>query len=93
VGTEVAFAVFRYRRYDWVACFLGGALAQEVANFWTYYIYGFGKAGAGQLIIGDVVGFFTYGVMSGLVAFGIGTFLRRAGVLKAFKAGEQTQAA
>ena len=93
VGTEVAFAVFRYRRFDWVVCFLGGALAQEFANFWTYYIYGFGKAGAGQLLIGDVVGFFTYGVMSGLVAFGIGTFLRRAGVLKAFKAGQQPQTA
>jgi len=93
VGTEVAFAIFRYRRYDWVACFLGGALAQEFANFWTYYIYGFGKAGAGQLILGDIVGFFTYGVMSGLVAFAIGTFLKRAGVLKAFKAGEQPQAA
>ena len=63
------------------------------SNAWTYYIYGFGKAGAGQLILGTVVGFFTYGVMSGLVAFGIGTFLKRAGVLKAFKAGEQPQAA
>jgi len=89
LGTELVFAAFGYRRFDWIACFLGGAMAQWLANIWTYYIYGFTQVGWTVIIISYILGFFTYGALSGGVAYLIGKALQRSGVLKSFRSGRE----
>lgn len=92
LGAEIVFAVYRYRRFDWLACFLAGGLGANVfSNVWTYTVYGF-IAGSWQLMLaGTVLGIFTYGVMSGLVAWGLGRTLRKLGVLNNFRAGREPE--
>jgi energy-coupling factor transport system substrate-specific component len=89
LGTEIVFAAFGYRRFDWIACFLGGAIANWLANIWTYYVYGFLTVGIGTIVISYIVGFFTYGIASGLVAYAIGKALQRSGALKSFRSGQE----
>ncbi len=89
LGTEVVFAAFGYRRFDWVACFLGGAIANWFANVWTIYIYGFASAGWQVILAGLILGFFTYGIGSGLVAYAIGKALQKSGALKSFRSGNE----
>lgn len=90
LGAEIVFAAFRYRRFDWVACFLAGGLGANVAsNFWTYHIYGFTEGSWQIMATGTIVGIFTYGVMSGVVAWGLGQALKKAGVIKTFRGGRE----
>lgn len=90
LGAEIVFAAFRYRRFDWVACFLAGGLgANTFSNVWTYSVYGF-IAGSWQIMLaGTLLGVVTYGVMSGLVAWVLGRLLKRLGALNAFRAGRE----
>jgi energy-coupling factor transport system permease protein len=89
LGAELVFGATRYRHFDWKVMFLAGAWANVLSNFWTYGVYGFGEQSLGILIAGTIVGFFTYGIMSGLVALGIGKALQASGVLRSFAAGRQ----
>lgn len=89
LGAETIFWATRYRHFDWKIMFLAGAWANVFSNFWTYGVYGFGGQPVQILVAGTVVGFFTYGVMSGLVALAIGKALQTSGVLRAFAAGER----
>jgi len=91
LGTEIIFALFRYRRFDWLACFLGGAAANTLANVWTIIVYGFIAAGLGTLLAGVALGIVTYGIMSGIVAWILGNALKRAGVLASFRAGSEPE--
>jgi energy-coupling factor transport system substrate-specific component len=91
LGTEVVFAATKYRRFDWLTCFLGGGLANAVANVWTIIVYGFIAAGAGTLVAGVVLGLFTYGIASGIVAWILGNALKKAGVLASFRAGNEPE--
>jgi len=90
LGAEIVFAAFRYRRFDWIACFLAGGLgANTFSNVWTYTVYGF-IAGSWQLMLaGTLLGIVTYGIMSGVVAWGLGRLLKQTGALNAFRAGHE----
>lgn len=90
LGAEVIFWAVRYRHFDWKVMFLAGAWANVFSNFWTYGIYGFGGQSVTTLVAGTGLGFFTYGVLSGLVALVIGKALLKSGVLRAFAAGRET---
>lgn len=90
LGAEVIFWAVRYRHFDWKVMFLAGAWANVFSNFWTYGIYGFGGQSVTTLVAGTTLGFFTYGVLSGLVALVIGKALLKSGVLRAFAAGRET---
>ncbi len=89
LGAELIFWASNYRHYDWKAMFLAGAWANVFSNYWTYGVYGFGGQSVVILIVGTIIGFFTYGVLSGLVALGIGNALQKSGVLRAFRAGAE----
>ncbi len=90
VGAELVFWAVRYRHFDWLVCFVAAGLAQApFSNAWTYFIYGFGTQTVLTLVAGTVVGFICYGVMSGLVAFGLGKALQASGVLRSFASGQQ----
>lgn len=90
LGAELVFLAFRYRRFDWLACFLAGGLgANTLSNVWTYTIYGF-IGGSWQIMLaGTLLGIVTYGIMSGLVAWGLGRLLKQLGALNAFRAGRE----
>lgn len=90
VGAEIIFWAANYRHYDWWVMFLAGAWANVLSNYWTYGVYGFGGQSTDILVTGTVLGFFTYGVLSGLVALGIGKALAKSGVLRAFRAGHES---
>lgn len=90
LGAEVVFAAFRYRRFDWLACFLAGGLgANTFSNVWTYTVYGFTDGSWQLMLAGTLLGIVTYGLMSGVVAWGLGQILKRMGVLNAFRAGRE----
>jgi energy-coupling factor transport system substrate-specific component len=87
LGAELVFMAARYRHFDWKVMFLAGAWANVLSNFWTYGVYGFGDQSLAILIGGTILGFFTYGILSGLVALAIGKGLRASGALRSFAAG------
>jgi energy-coupling factor transport system substrate-specific component len=87
-GAELVFWAVRYRYFDIFVCFLAGAVAQIFSNAWTYLIYGFGDETVLKLATGTAVGFVSYGVMSGLVAYALGKALQKAGVLRSLAAGK-----
>lgn len=89
LGAEAVFWAARYQHFDWKVMFLAGAWANVLSNFWTYGVYGFGGQSLGILIAGTVLGFFTYGILSGLVALAIGKALQSSGVLRSFAAGRR----
>jgi energy-coupling factor transport system substrate-specific component len=89
LGAELVFMAARYRHFDWKVMFLAGAWANVLSNFWTYGVYGFGDQSVAILIAGTILGFFTYGILSGLVALAIGKALQASGVLRSFAAGRQ----
>lgn len=92
LGAEIIFWAVRYRRFDWKVMFLAGAWGNVFSNFWTYGIYGFGGQSVAILVSGTALGFFTYGVLSGLVALAIGKALLASGVLRGFAAGREAAA-
>lgn len=92
LGAELIFWATRYQHFDWKVMFLAGAWANVFSNFWTYGVYGFGGQSVQILVLGTLVGFFTYGVMSGLVALAIGKALQASGVLRAFAGGQRAGA-
>ena len=87
LGAELIFWATRYQHFDWKVCFVAGAWANVFSNFWTYGVYGFGGQSIQILVLGTIVGLFTYGVMSGLVAYIIGKALQKSGVLRSFASG------
>lgn len=89
LGAEAVFAATGYRSYTWKVMFLAGAMANVFSNYWTYGVYGFGGQSVFILVAGTVLGFFTYGILSGLVAYWIGIGLQKTGVLRAFRAGQE----
>src|SRR5581483_2839426 len=91
LGTEIVFAIFRYRRFDWLACFFGGSLAEVGAFCWTIIVYGFAAAGAVTLLASTALGIVTFGIGSGIVAWLLGNALKKAGVLASFRAGHEPE--
>jgi energy-coupling factor transport system substrate-specific component len=89
LGAEAIFWAVRYQYFDWKVMFLAGAWANVFSNFWTYGVYGFGGQSIQILVAGTVIGFFTYGVLSGLVALAIGKALQTSGVLRSFASGQR----
>ncbi|MGH8874832.1 MAG: ECF transporter S component [Acidimicrobiia bacterium] len=90
LGAEIVFAIFHYRRFDWIACFLAGGLgANTLSNVWTYTVYGFIGGSFTLMLAGTLLGIVTYGILSGLVAWVLGRTLKQLGVLDAFRSGRE----
>jgi energy-coupling factor transport system substrate-specific component len=94
-GTELVFLATRYRNYSPPIMFLSAGVGAIGANLWTYTLFGLWGtivSGPGIFIITNIVGFFTFGIESGLVAYGIGVVLQRSGLLNSFKGGQLAEA-
>jgi hypothetical protein len=75
--------------------FVSAGVGAILSNVWTYTLFGlWGTLVSSPMVfIGTcVLGFFTFGVESGLVAYGIGLLLQRSGLLNSFKGGELAEA-
>lgn len=49
VGSEIAFAAFRYRRYDWASMTLAAALCCVISFAWSFVRSGYAELGMGLL--------------------------------------------
>jgi energy-coupling factor transport system substrate-specific component len=94
-GTELVFLATRYRSFGPVVMFVSAGVGAIFSSLWTYTLFGlWGTLVSSPLVfVGtNVLGFFTFGVESGLVAYGIGLVLQRSGLLNSFKGGELAEA-
>jgi energy-coupling factor transport system substrate-specific component len=94
-GTELVFLATRYRSYGPVVMFLSAGVGAILGNLWTYTLFGLWGTVVSQAVVflaTNVVGFITFGVESGLVAYGIGLVLQRSGLLSGFRSGHLAEA-
>jgi energy-coupling factor transport system substrate-specific component len=94
-GTELVFLATRYRSYGPVVMFVSAGVGAILANLWTYTLFGLWGTVVSQALVflaTNVVGFITFGVESGLVAYGIGLVLQRSGLLSSFRSGQLAEA-
>jgi energy-coupling factor transport system substrate-specific component len=94
-GTELVFLATRYRNFGPVIMFVSAGVGAITGNLWTYTLFGLWGTVASQLLVflaANVFGFITFGVESGLVAYGIGLVLQRSGLLSGFKGGQLAEA-
>lgn len=92
LGVELGFALFRYKRWDWLSVSVAGLLAVPlwfiISSFW----FGYYKWGMSILLIA-----FTVRCLSGIVTSGwlskiIGDILVRTNLLKGFKIAKDQKA-
>lgn len=94
-GTELVFLATRYRNFSPLIMFISAGVGAILSNVWTYTLFGlWGTVVSGPTIflLTNLLGFFTFGVESGLVAYGIGLVLQRSGLLNSFKGGQLAEA-
>lgn len=84
LGAELGYAIYRYKRWDWVSASLSGILAVPgffiVATFW----FGYYKWGIPILIIAFIVRCLSGMILSGWVSKLLGDLLVKTNVLKGF---------
>jgi energy-coupling factor transport system substrate-specific component len=94
-GTELVFLATRYRSFGAVTMFVSAGVGAILGNLWTYTLFGLWGTVVSQALVfiaTNVVGFITFGVESGLVAYGIGLVLQRSGLLSSFRSGQLAEA-
>jgi energy-coupling factor transport system permease protein len=94
-GTELVFLATRYRSYGPVVMFVSAGVGAILGNLWTYTLFGLWGTVVSQAVVflaTNVVGFITFGIESGLVAYGIGLVLQRSGLLSSFRSGQLAEA-
>ena len=90
VGTEIIFAAFRYRNYNWLVCFLAGFLGGVCNRVVAVIAYGtLAVSPMGQILLWVVIASLSYGVETGLLGKVVGELLYRAGILKSFLIARQ----
>ncbi|RHW40397.1 hypothetical protein D1B31_12685 [Neobacillus notoginsengisoli] len=93
VGIEVAFAFFRYKRFDFITLSIAGFTSMPIwfviAGFWFGYI----KWGIGVMIIAFLVRCLSGVVLAGWTSKLIGDSLSKTGILKGFTISSYKQAA
>lgn len=91
LGAELGFAMFRYKRWDWLSTAMAGLLAIPawfvIAAFW----FGYYKWGWIILLIAFAVRCISGVVLSGWLSKGLGDLLERTGILKGFRIAEQSR--
>jgi energy-coupling factor transport system substrate-specific component len=91
-GTELVFLATRYRNFGPLIMFVSAGVGAIGGNLWTYTLFGLWGTVVSQALVfiaTNVVGFITFGIESGLVAYGIGLVLQRSGLLSSFRSGQQ----
>jgi energy-coupling factor transport system permease protein len=94
-GTELVFLATRYRTFGPVVMFISAGVGAVLGNVWTYTLFGLWGTVVSQALVflaTNVVGFLTFGVESGLVAYAIGLVLQRSGLLSSFRSGQLAEA-
>jgi energy-coupling factor transport system substrate-specific component len=94
-GTELVFLATRYRNFGPLVMFVSAGVGAVLGNVWTYTLFGLWGTVVSQAVVflaTNVVGFITFGVESGLVAYGIGLVLQRSGLLSSFRSGQLAEA-
>lgn len=84
IGAELGYAIYRYKRWDWVSTSLSGILAVPgffiVATFW----FGYYKWGIWILLIAFIVRCLSGMILSGWVSKILGDLLVKTNILKGF---------
>lgn len=85
IGAELGYALFRYKRWDWISTSLSGLLAVPgffiVATFW----FGYYKWGMLILLISFIVRCLSGIILSGWVSKLLGDILVKTNILKGFR--------
>lgn len=88
IAMEVVFAIAGYRNFGPIVMFIAAGMSEVAGVLWSYTLFGLWGtvASAPQiLIVSEIIAFIATGTESGLVAFGIGTLLKRSGLLRSFR--------
>lgn len=88
IATESVFALTRYQNFGPVVMFVAAGMSEVFGVLWSYTLFGLWGtvASAPYILLGSIViAFIATGIQSGLVAYGIGTLLKRSGLLRSFR--------
>lgn len=92
LGAELAFALFRYKRYDWLSTGIAGLFTIPVWFIVAAFWFGYVKWGWTILLIAFVVRLVSGVVLSGWLSKAIGELLDKTGILKGFGISQQRAA-
>ena len=87
LGTELGFAVFRYRKWDMASMCVSGIFAAVISFFWGFLQSGFGLLRPGMLVAMLAVRIISAVMFSGVISGAAGKGLAKTGVLKSYALG------
>jgi len=87
IGAELAFALFRYRRYTVGTAMLAGTVAAVIATPWNWFRLAYFKLDPSLLVVLFGTRIISGALLGGLVAYILAEALARTGVLANFPIG------
>jgi energy-coupling factor transport system substrate-specific component len=90
IGVEIGFAIFGYRNWDWLACFVAGLLDGLVSMIVIVLAFGYLTfMPLNEVIVSVVIATIAAGVEVGLLGKVLGELLYRTGALQGFLIAKQ----
>lgn len=86
-GAEIAFAAFRYRRFDGRTMYLAAAGCCVTSFLWSFVRSGYGKLSLGLLAVCFLIRLVSSLLFSGLLCRRMGDALAKTGLLKGYALG------
>lgn len=91
LGTELGFAVFKYRKFDFLSMSISGVFAAIITFLWGFVQAGYALLKPSLLIAMLAVRILSAVVFSGLLSKLIGDGVAKTGVLKSYPLGKKLQ--
>lgn len=87
IGSEIAFASFRYRKFDWTSMLLASFLCCVISFVWSFIRSGYGELAVPLLVLFFVIRLASSIIFSGVICKVVADKLARTGLLKSYALG------
>lgn len=87
IGSEIAFAAFRYRRFDWTTMTLSAFLCCVISFVWSFVRSGYGELAFGLLVLFFVIRLVSSVVFCDVICKVVADRLAGTGLLKGYALG------
>ena len=87
IGSELAFAAFRYRRFDWPSMILASALCCVISFGWSFVRSGYAELDVAILVLFFIIRLVSSVVFAGVFCKVVADKLAKTGLLKSYALG------
>lgn len=87
IGSELAFAAFRYRRFDWTSMMLAATFSCIISFVWSFVRSGYGELALPLLVVFFIIRLLSSALFAGVICKVVADKLARTGLLKSYALG------